>query len=68
MYGWEVTCSTVTFWRKAPGVGGLTGTEGTRRLVQAGQERRVAIFCKNSPHASYHPVGAWTLPGGGATS
>jgi hypothetical protein len=68
MYGWEVTCSTVTLWRKALGVGGLTGTEGTRRLVQAGQERRMAIFCKNSPHASYHPMGAWTLPGGGATS
>jgi hypothetical protein len=34
--------STVTLWRKALGVGGLAGTEGTRRLVQAGQERRVA--------------------------
>ena len=36
------TCSTVALWRKALGVEGRTGTEGTRRLVQAGQRRRVA--------------------------
>jgi hypothetical protein len=42
MYWWGITCSTVTLWRTALGVKGLTGTEGTRRLVQAGQERRVA--------------------------
>jgi hypothetical protein len=42
MYWWGVVNSTVTLWRKAMGVEGLTRTEGTRRLVQAGQRRRVA--------------------------
>jgi hypothetical protein len=42
MYWWGITCSTVTLWRHALGVAGLTGTEGTRRLVQAGRKRRVA--------------------------
>jgi hypothetical protein len=37
-----VATDTVTHWRKTLGVEGLTGTEGTRRLVQTGQERGVA--------------------------
>jgi hypothetical protein len=34
--------STVTLWRKVLGVEGWDATEGTRRLVRAGQGRRVA--------------------------
>jgi hypothetical protein len=41
-YWWGVANSTVTLWQTALGVKGWTGTEGTRRLMQAGQERRVA--------------------------
>jgi hypothetical protein len=41
MYWWGITCSTVTLWRKALGAEGRTGTEGSRRLVQAAQERAV---------------------------
>jgi hypothetical protein len=42
MYWWGITGSTAARWRTALGVLGLTGTEGTRRLVQAGQVRRLA--------------------------
>jgi hypothetical protein len=41
MYWWGVSANTVTLWRKALGVEGWTGTEGTRRLVQAAQARAV---------------------------
>ena len=33
MYWWGVTCSTVWLWRKALGVEGHGGTEGSRRLL-----------------------------------
>jgi hypothetical protein len=49
MYWFGVANSTVTHWRHALGVGGLTGTEGTRRLVQAGQVRRVAKLRAKRP-------------------
>ena len=37
-----MTADTVTRWRKALGVAGWAGTEGTRRLVQENQAKAVA--------------------------
>jgi hypothetical protein len=39
MYWCGMSCSTVWLWRKALGVEGCAGTEGSRRLVEAGRER-----------------------------
>jgi hypothetical protein len=41
-YWFGVANSTVTLWRKALGVAGWTGTEGTRRLVRAAVEKGAA--------------------------
>jgi hypothetical protein len=41
-YWFGLAANKVTLWRKPLDVEGWNGTEGTRRLVQAGQERRVA--------------------------
>jgi hypothetical protein len=49
MYWWGITGSTAARWRTALGVLGLTGTEGTRRLVRAGQVRRVAKLRAKRP-------------------
>jgi hypothetical protein len=42
MYWWGINCSTATLWRKPLSVDGWSGTEGTRRLVRAGQQRQAA--------------------------
>jgi hypothetical protein len=49
MFWFGVANSTVTLWRMTHGVGGLTGTEGTRRLVRAGQVRRLAKLRAKRP-------------------
>jgi hypothetical protein len=43
-YWWGVSANTATLWRRAFGVEGWTGTEGTRRLVQAAAERGGAVL------------------------
>jgi hypothetical protein len=39
MFWWGVGCNTVWSWRKALGVEGRDGTEGSRRLIQAAAEK-----------------------------
>jgi hypothetical protein len=39
MYWWGIGCNAVWSWRKALGVEGRDGTEGSRRLIQAAAEK-----------------------------
>jgi hypothetical protein len=39
MYWWGVSCNAVWSWRKALGVEGRSGTEGSRRLIRAAAEK-----------------------------
>jgi hypothetical protein len=40
MYWWGITCGTVWLWRKALGVEGPAGTEGSRRLIRGAAGNR----------------------------
>jgi hypothetical protein len=39
MFWWGVSCNAVWLWRKALGVEGRDGTEGSRRLIRAAAEK-----------------------------
>jgi hypothetical protein len=52
---WGMTCNTVWRWRKALGVEGHDGTEGSRRLILAAQRRAVEQLRRNRPPARVEP-------------